>query len=359
MSHRFDHPMIAYLAVALGVAVLYVTYLLFVPFFVPLFWGAVLAVLCYPVYRRVERRLGGRKMLSATLMTFAVLFAVLIPGLAIAFYFALEAADFFQRAQAFLGRQAAFFEPNSFLANYVMPVASRLGLSSQDIHSAAAFLVQWIGGFLVGLGTGLIGNLVSLIINVLLTLVALYFAFKDGPAFTERLKGLLPVPRQEAEELVVRLRDVVQASVFSTFTVAAAQGLAGGLAFWVLGLSEALFWGVVMGVVSLIPVAGAPVVWVPASFYLAWTGDWERAGALFAVGVFVIGTIDNLLRPALIHGRIRIHNFYLFFAILGGVYLMGFTGFLFGPIMVSLALTVLKTYEEHRDARAKGQPAPP
>jgi len=360
MDQDYNHPMRLYVAVALGVLVLYLTYLIFVPFFVPLFWGAVLGLLFYPLYAAVSRRLRHRGI-SAFLMTIGVLLVVLLPALAIAFYFALEMAEFFRQAQAYLGGGAALFDPNSAVGRHLSAITQQLGLTSQDLHGAAAFALQNVGGFLVGLGTGLIGNLVSLIINILLTLVALYFAFKDGPAFVAHIETLIPLPRPEVQRITRRLADVVQASVFSTFIVAAAQGITGGLAFWVLDLSGALLWGVVMGVVSLIPIAGAPVIWVPTAIYLAATGDWGRAATLAAIGTFIIGTIDNLLRPVLIHGRVPIHNFYLFFGVLGGVLLLGFTGFLFGPIMVSLTLTVIRIYEERRDqiaaARAAGEEA--
>jgi predicted PurR-regulated permease PerM len=203
----------------------------------------------------------------------------------------------------------------------------------------------------------MIGNLVGMIINILLTVVALYYAFKDGPAFLERFKRLMPLPGHEMDQVLARLGDVIQASVFSTFAVAAMQGVAGGLLFWVLGLPSPLLWGTVMGFASLIPVAGPPVVWVPAAIYLAAIGDWGRAVALIVAGAAIVGTLDNLVRPWLIHGRVHIHNFYLFFGILGGVYLMGFTGILLGPILVSLSLTVLRIYEERRDLARQDCPA--
>lgn len=350
MQGTNNNPKLAYLTIALALVVLYLAYRIFAPFFVPLFWGAVLGLLFHPIYRRLSTLLGGRASLASALLTVAVLVLVLLPSLALSVQVIAEAIELFQAArQALLGKDA-LFGPESVLTRYGLPIVRRLGLSSQELHQAANFALQRVGGLLVELGSGIIGNLVGMVVNILLTVVALYYAFKDGPLFLARLKGLLPLPNHEVEGIMERLGEVVHASVFSTFAVAIAQGVAGGLVFLVLGLPKPLLWGVVMGAASIIPLAGPPVVWVPAAIYLAFVGDYARAAALVIAGAAIVGTLDNLLRPYLIHGRIHIHNFYLFFGILGGIYVMGFTGILLGPILVSLSLTVLRIYEERRGA---------
>jgi predicted PurR-regulated permease PerM len=357
MKQVDNQPIRAYLALALAGVILYLAYLVFIPFFVPLFWGAVLGMLFYPLYHRLNRRLRGRSALSAGLLTVAVLFVVLIPALALGFQLLREAIELFEKVRQPLGSGMALFSPDSAAYRYLGPLISRLGFTSSDIHQAATFIVQGVGGFILTLASSAISNFVGLVVDVLLTLVALFFAFKDGPAFVKWLKRLIPLPLDEVEELFLKLRQVVRASVFSTFTVAAAQGLTGGLAFWGLGLSKPLLWGVLMGVGSLIPIIGSPVVWIPAAIYLAIIGEWLKAGLLLAAGTFIVGTIDNILRPLLIHGRVQISNFSLFFGILGGVYLTGFTGLLFGPVLISLLLTVLRIYEErHAHPKAGREP---
>jgi predicted PurR-regulated permease PerM len=352
MDNGYSYPPRTYLAVVLGAVVLYLAYRVFAPFFVPLFWGAVLGVLFYPLYRRLNRLLRGHSTLSSLLLTLAVLVLVLLPILGLIFEIVTEAVDFVQRTQQALGVRGALFGPESVVGHYLWPLVHRLGLTREELRQAVTFLLQNVGGFAVALGSYIIGNVVGLIIEVLFTLVALYYAFKDGPLFLERLEELAPLPREEVRAIVARLNDVVRASVFSTFAVAAAQGVAGGLLFLVLSLPNPVLWGTVMGAVSLIPVAGPPVIWVPVAIYLIAVGEYSRAAVLVAAGTLVVATIDNVLRPLLIHGRVHIHNFYLFFGILGGIYFMGFTGILFGPILVSLSLTVLRIYQERRDAQA-------
>lgn len=350
MQKAYDqHPVRVWPAAALAAVILYLAYLLFVPFFVPLFWGAVLGALFYPLYRRLLRALRGRAMPSAGLMTLAVLALVLLPAIWLGFVLVSEAIDLFGWLRAVVARQPEVFSPESITGRYVLPFMHRLGLTQEDVRQAASMAAQAAGSFLVSAGSKVIGNVVVLIVDIFLTLVALYYAFKDGPLFLERLVELVPLPREEARAIAARLGEVLKASVFSTFAVAIAQGAAGGVCIWIIGLSKPLLWGVGITLASLVPVAGAPLVWVPAVLYLLATGDYGQAIGLTAAGVVVIGTIDNFLRPVLIHGRVHIHNFYLFFGILGGVYLMGFTGFLLGPILVSLALAVLRIYEERRN----------
>ncbi|MFH0809645.1 MAG: AI-2E family transporter [Pseudomonadota bacterium] len=336
------------LPLALAALVFYIVFLLFVPFFVPLFWGAVLAVIFHPVYRRLNRLLGHRGTLSALLLAAAILVLVLLPALTLLYELVSRTIDYIQKAQAALAGQEAFSSPQSFVNVYVWPYAGRLGLTPHDVRQAVTFGLRTVADFAMALGSSLAGNLLGLLLNIFFTLVTLYYALKDGPQFVAHLIDLSPLPREETEGTLRRLREVMHASVLSTIVVAALQGAAGGFFFWVLGLPDALFWGVVMGTLSLIPILGAFVVWIPAAIYLAVIGDYFRAAALTAAGAIVINAIDNFARPYLIQGRVGINNFYLIFGIVGGIFLFGFTGLLAGPLVVSLVFIVFEVYEKRR-----------
>jgi len=335
-----------YVAAILAAAILYLVYLIFVPFFVPIFWGGVLALLFHPLYWRLEKRLGGRKTFSAALATVGILVVVLLPTLGLLTAVVQEGAAIVSRVSDLGITGESVFDPRSTVGSYVVPVLQNLGISPQQVREVVNASLQGIGGFLVRLGSGLVGNVVGLIINLTLTLVALYYCLKDGPQFLEQAKRLVPLPRPETEQVFDRISDVIRASVVSTFIVAAAQGTAGGLAFLALGLPKPLLWGFVMGALSMIPIAGAFLVWIPAAIYLFFTGAYIKGAILVAFGSVVVSSIDNFLRPYLIHGRVHINNFWLFFGILGGLYVFGFTGLLLGPILVSLAYAVMRIYHE-------------
>jgi predicted PurR-regulated permease PerM len=137
--------------------------------------------------------------------------------------------------------------------------------------------------------------------------------------------------------------------------IAVIQGVLGGLAFWVLGLPSPLLWGVVMIFLSMIPMAGAFIVWVPAAIYLAITGHWVSALILTVWGALVIGSIDNFLRPKLVGEKTRLHELLVFFSVLGGLQVFGVIGLVLGPVIVAITIALLDVLR-HADGVS---PAPP
>jgi len=115
----------------------------------------------------------------------------------------------------------------------------------------------------------------------------------------------------------------------------------GGLAFWVLGLPSALLWGVLMTLLSMIPMTGSWLVWIPAALYLVATGHWVKAIILVAWGALVVGTIDNFLRPRLVGKRAHLHELLVFFSVLGGLRLFGLLGLVLGPVVLAIAIALL------------------
>ena len=136
---------------------------------------------------------------------------------------------------------------------------------------------------------------------------------------------------------------MINASVYGVVFIAMLQGVLGGLAFWILGLPSPILWGVVMTFVCMVPVAGSFLVWLPPSIYFALTGHWTRATLLTIWGVLVISTIDNFLRPKLIGGRTRLHELFVFFAVLGGLRVFGVLGIVLGPVVLATTLALLDT----------------
>ncbi|HYG34165.1 MAG TPA: AI-2E family transporter, partial [Clostridia bacterium] len=151
-----------------------------------------------------------------------------------------------------------------------------------------------------------------------------------------------------------RLRDTVHASIFGTLVVATVQGTLGGLMFWWLGLPAPLLWGFAMGLLSVIPVLGAFVIWIPAAIVLAAQDHWTKAIILTVWGTVVIGLIDNLLYPVLVGKRLRLHTVPVFIGIIGGLMLFGASGLVIGPVLLALTDAVLNIW---RSRTTQGQTA--
>jgi predicted PurR-regulated permease PerM len=141
---------------------------------------------------------------------------------------------------------------------------------------------------------------------------------------------------------------------FGTVVAAAVQGALGGAVFWLLGLPNPVFWGLVMALLAIIPILGAFVVWIPAAVYLAWSGAWAKALVLAAYGTIVIGGIDNILHPVLAGGRLQIHTVVAFISIVGGLMVFGAAGLVLGPLAVTMTIAILHIWSRRLGATGLG-----
>jgi len=139
--------------------------------------------------------------------------------------------------------------------------------------------------------------------------------------------------------LFAKFAEVTRATVKGNLVVAAVQGTLGGLIFWVLGIPGAFLWGVVMTLLSLIPVVGAALIWLPVAVYLFATGNWVHGTILFAFGAGVIGLVDNVLRPVLVGRDTKLPDYMVLLSTLGGFVLFGMNGFVIGPLIAALFVT--------------------
>jgi len=202
-----------------------------------------------------------------------------------------------------------------------------------------------VGGLatrLSALSTSLLRGSINQLINLVLTFYFLFYFLRDWPQALRALRNLSPLSDAETEQVARRFVETVHATMFGTVAVAAVQGTLGGLMFWWLGLPTPVFWGVVMGLLAIVPMLGAFVVWVPASIALAIDGEWTKALVLAAWGGLIIATIDNLLYPVLVGNRLKLHTVVTFVGAVGGVILFGAYGIVLGPAIVAVTGTLIE-----------------
>src|SRR5262249_55681291 len=289
---------LALLAVsALG---LYGCWVMLLPFVNVLAWAAVLVILFYPIHKRIIA-LTGRPSWSALLSTGIVIAVILIPVTLLTLAVAKEIGDVAKNVQGFL---RSLFDPNSPVMGRIMGWLGRY----VDINhlNTQEYLIQRLnnlGGVIVGRTLGFVGGVAGAILQAFFTIFTMYYLFRDGDRIYDAMFQVIPLERAQTQQIFDRTREVIYASVDGVIVIAGVQGTLGGLAFAVLGVSSPLVWGVVMFFLSMIPIAGSFVVWIPASVYLAISGHWGKALVLAVWGTIVIGTIDNFLRPKLVGHR--------------------------------------------------------
>lgn len=326
---------------------LYLCWRMIQPFLSVILWATVLVILFHPVHRRLKQRIR-QPWLAALVSCLLVILIILVPVALVTLAVINELSNAVQTVQ-----QAANYllDPNSPTTG---PILNFLGQYIDINHlRSEEFLVERIRGVsgqLAGRTLGFIGGLVGAIVQTFFVIFTMFYFFRDGDNISRTVRDLLPLDREQADSIMVRTREVIDASVYGVITIAIIQGTLGGLAFWALGLRSAIIWGVVMTFLSMIPMLGAFLVWVPAAIYLALTGHYVKAILLAAWGTLVIGMIDNFLRPKLVGGRTRLHELLIFFSVLGGLNVFGVLGVVLGPVVLAITLSLIDVY------RAAGSP---
>jgi predicted PurR-regulated permease PerM len=145
-------------------------------------------------------------------------------------------------------------------------------------------------------------------------------------------------------EIIRKFRDVSFATFYGSLLTAVVQGCAAALLFWILGIASPLFWGAIVSFVSLVPIVGAFLVWIPMSAYLFLSGNTASAIVLLVGGGVVVSSIDNVLKPIIIRGRTDMHPLLVFLSVLGGMQVFGFLGVLLGPLVVAFFVSFLNFY---------------
>jgi predicted PurR-regulated permease PerM len=321
-----------------GVALLaYLLYLVVEPFLVPLGWACVLAVVIYPLFARLSIRIG--PVWAATLSTLAATVVLIAPAVALTNAFAREMVDLAHRIQAAIADgQSSSLE--SMLRNFTarVPFASRI-----DILSFTPDVLQRAGTFLMSRSGAILSNVATFFLDLALALFATFFLLRDADAIMRAVRRLLPMSSETREAFITRTADLIAAGVTSSVIVAGLQGLLGGIAFALVGLSAPVFWGVVMGFMCLLPF-GAAIIWLPAALLLMAMGSVTRGLVLIGLGVGVVSMVDNVVRPLLLSGRVQMNGLVILISLLGGLNVFGLLGIVLGPLVVVTAISLVSAY---------------
>lgn len=339
-------------AIAAVALLLYLLYLVLSPLARPIAWALFIAFLLHPLHRWLTRRLRGRAAVSAVLLTALTVLVVLGPLGALGAAFAAQVAELARHAQAF----AAEHRPAKFAELADVPVVGpalawvqqTTGLTLAQIQAWAVEAAQAILKGLAGLGRAAFLGALGTVIGFALMMFILFFAVRDGERMFRALRALVPFEEREKTRLLDHLASVARALVYGTGVTAIVQGTLVALGFAAVGLPSPVVFGVLAALAALIPLVGTPVVWVPAVVVLAAQERWGATLFLLLWGGFVT-TIDNFLRPWLVSGRAEIGAVTVFIGVLGGVSAFGPIGIILGPLVLALALALVRFSLERKD----------
>lgn len=321
---------------------LYACYQLMAPFVPALAWALALAVWFAPVHRWSEARLK-RPNVAASVSVLIVAVIVVVPALFVGERLIEQAGSgaFAVRSTIESGAWQRAIGAHPTIAPVGEWIVQQLGLPA-----AVAGVTSW----LANTSASFVRGSVTQVIGLLLTFYLLFYFLRDRRAAIDWLMELSPLSEAETSRILRRIVDTVHATMYGTFVCAAVQGVLSGLMFWWLDLPAPLLWGVVMGLLAVIPVFGAFVVWIPTAAVLALNGKWGDAVLLTLWGTLVVGLVDNLLYPILVGNRLKLHTVPSFIAIVGGLILFGTSGLILGPLVVTMTLALVEIWRSRRVA---------
>ncbi len=309
------------------------------------FLAAIFAGMAYPLYSWLSTRLRLRPAVASGATIVVLLLGIAVPVGGFIAVVVNEAVQLAQAAEAWLTDPGERVEQLQALmaripfTDRVVPEGEALALGLRDLAARA-------GSFAWGTVSGAARGTASFLLQLFVLVYALFFFLMSGPATLRGALAYLPLSPADKDRLLERFLSVARATLKGSFLIGVIQGGAAGLAFWVAGVPGAAFWGAVMVFLAILPALGAGLVWVPAVGYLLVVGRWLPAVLLAVWCALVVGTVDNLLRPRLIGRDARMGDLMIFLSTLGGIALFGAVGFIVGPIVAALFVTVWHIYGE-------------
>jgi predicted PurR-regulated permease PerM len=317
---------------------------LLAPFVPALAWALAVGVIIEPIHAALARRWPWRNV-TAGLCVLGTAAALLGPATVIGNFAAGEVSDLARRSEVEAPAQAW----RDAVRRLPMGIADWT-LRHVDIDR------EWrrISATLAERAAALLTATVWAVAQFLIMLYALFYFLRDCRSTLAMVRRYSPLSERETNRVFSQIASMIYATLYGTLTVSLVQGCLGGLMFWWLGVPAPVLWGLVMAMLSLVPMAGSFIVWFPAAVVFALNGDWTRALVLVAWGAAVIGLIDNLLYPLLVGQEMRLHTLPVFFAVVGGVAAIGASGIVLGPVLLATTVTLLDVWKARSQA---GRPA--
>ncbi len=327
-------------------------------FWQPIFWAAVIGILFRPVEIRIAARLKGRNTLAAVLTVIMIFFTVIVPAMLVASAVTVEAAGVYGRIQSGELDLGAIVRWVRGLTPQVGEWAARFGIDLEDLSQKLSNAAVAGSKFIASLALSTGQNVAAFIVMFFLMLYLLFFILRDGREILGYIHCAIPLPDDQERQMFAKFAEVSRATIKGTLVIGLIQGFLGGLMFGILGIKGAVFWGVVMVILSILPAIGAGLIWAPAAIFLLASGELVKGMVLMAYGVLVIGLIDNLLRPILVGRDTKMPDYLVLLSTLGGLGLVGITGFVLGPVIAALFLAVWQMYAAGPGPVETSQPAP-
>ncbi len=313
--------------------------MLMVPFFTSIFWAIALAIVFTPLYNKFLRKISNQN-LAALCTLLCIIFLVVIPIGWVAVLTVQEAIGFYNYLQGQAISAEQIFQDLQTTFPYTLQLLEKFNVDMvslrEHVTKAIITVSTLLANYVPTLGGSILGSLSTLALLLYLS----FFMITDNKKLINYLHLALPLGDTREAVFFEKFATVTRATIKGSLAVAVAQGFLGGLIFAILGISNATLWGTLMVFLSLIPLVGSALVWLPVAIYFLVSGQVMSGVILIAFGVIVIGLVDNILRPILVGKDTKLPDYLVLLSTLGGFGLFGINGFVIGPLITTLFVTM-------------------
>jgi len=337
-------------SLAIILILFYLFYQVISPFLSTLAWSMVLSITFYPLYKLFLNLV--KRPWAASLITLLIILIIMLgPFSYVVGSLVRETTDVYSTLEK------KGFESLTNIDNYPAVSAFFNKFSSYkiferiDLQQSAVETLKSLGKTIAEHTKNLFKNAVLMIVSFIIMCITTFYFLKDGSTLATFIKKLLPFSEAQKDRLEQRVKQMVIAAIYGGLAVGVAQGILGGIAFFLFGLPSPVFWGTAMAILSLVPLFGCTIIWLPTGIYLILIGSVGKGIGFLVYCLLLITSIDNVIKPLVIGGRTKLHTLLVFFSVLGGINFLGFLGFILGPLITALCLSLLEiyTFEEEKE----------
>ena len=320
------------------------------PFYGAVFWAVILGIIFAPLQRRLLLRLNWQRNLTSLCTLLICLVIAILPVIVISALLVQEGATLYKNVESGELDIASYLaEFKELLPPYLQHWLDRLGMGDLNglrdkIAKGAMQGSQYLATQAFSFGQGTFDFVVSFFIMLYL----LFFFLRDGQDLVRKIRIAVPLAEPQKRRLQLKFTRVVRATVKGNVVVAITQGALGGFIFWSLDIPSALLWAVIMAFLSLLPAVGAGIVWAPVAAYFLLSGMIWQGVVLSLFGVFVIGLVDNVLRPILVGKDTKMPDYLILISTLGGMAVFGLNGFVIGPVIAAMFIAAWQIFSKQR-----------
>jgi len=323
------------LILAILVALIVMAYKIVAQFIPSLFIAAILTIIFYPIFKKINLFVKKRGI-SAAITMLVIFMLITIPLL-------FMTGPIIRETTALQKAITSFnFDGVSETIKDLTNININLGLYVKEYSSK-------ISGFLINATANIFLSIMSGLLQIFVIAFTMFYLLMQGPKVLKHIKKILPLAKESKNKLFKDVQDTTNGIIFGLVMSGLAQGIAAAVGLWLVGVPNAIFWGLMTTIVAILPAIGASAIWIPSSIYLLSLNRIVPAVLLLLYGAFFISSIENIMKPRWIGKKAKIHPIVILLGLLGGLSIFGLAGILIGPLILSLVVVTYRVLDEKHE----------